>query len=129
MRARRIALAVVFGLLALQGGVSLAWRTAFDAFDQAHPALHLASGLLGLAFSLRERPQRLFGALFGAAYLALALAGAIGRVDVAWLPLEARDHAFHALLGSLVAALSLWKGKRAGRGRKAGSRPVRRAKR
>lgn len=119
MAARRVALAVVFGLLALEGAVSFGLRYALDAYGQALPLLHLVTGVAGLAFSLRERPQRLYGAAFGAGYLALALAGALGRFGPAWLPLEGQDHAVHAVAGLAAAALSLWKPRAA---KKSGAR-------
>ncbi|HET6406047.1 MAG TPA: hypothetical protein VFH78_15510 [Candidatus Thermoplasmatota archaeon] len=105
----RYALLVVFALLVLQGATSLAARLAAGGEDALHPALHLASGLVGLFAGWRGGLGR-YALGFGAGYALLGVAGLLG-FSPAWLPLGPVDHAFHLTLGSVLAALGAWSSK------------------
>ena len=106
---RRPVLLAVMSLLTLQGGISLAARLVSGDPDLAHPLLHLVSGCVGLALGPSDKGLRRYATGFGAAYLLLGIFGAVGAVDVPWLPLDRVDHAFHLALGSAILVLA-WSG-------------------
>ena len=88
---RRPVLLAVMSLLTLQGGISLAARLVSGNPDLAHPLLHLVSGCVGLALGRSDQALLRYATGFGVAYLLLGIFGAVGVVDVPWLPLGRVD--------------------------------------
>ena len=109
-------LILVLGVILLAVGVLGFWNNpvlGLFAVDTLHNIVHIATGLIAIAFAMKgEASARTFARIFGVIYAITAIAGFTLSTDgkiLGILTADANDHILHLLLALVFLALGFRK--------------------